>query len=139
MVLVLQCSTLCDHCSLFLDKNSNAHDASKKFWMQKAQLNWVFLTWSLCFIALLFMTIVLCFLFPLFLDKNSNARGGSKKFWVQKAQLNWVFLTWSLCFIALLFVWFLFSLFLGFALHNIHASYFRLFLFSFYKIKKNKK
>ena len=108
-------------------------------WMQNAQLNWVFLTWSLCFIALLFMTIVLCFLFPLFLDKNSNARGVSKKFWVQKAQLNWVFLTWSLCFIALLFVWFLFSLFLGFALHNIHASYFRLFLFSFYKIKKNKK
>ena len=27
MVFVLQCSTLCDHCSLFLDKNSNAHDA----------------------------------------------------------------------------------------------------------------
>ena len=99
MVLVLQCSTLCDHCSL-------------------------------CFVSL-------------FLDKNSNARGASKKFWMQKAQLNWVFLTWSLCFIALLFVtivlWFLFSLFLGFALHNIHASHSRLFLFSFYKIKKDKK
>ena len=70
-------------------------------------------------------------------NKNSNVRGASKKFWIQKAQSNWVFRTWSLCFIALLFVtivlWFLFSLFLGFALHNIHAFHSRLFLFIFFK------
>ena len=30
--------------------------------MQKTQTNWVFLTWSLCFIALSFVTIVLWFL-----------------------------------------------------------------------------
>ena len=68
-------------------------------------------------------------------NKNSNARGASKKFWMQKAHSNWVILTWSLCFIAILFVtivlWFLFSLFLGFALHNIHAFHLRLFLFFF--------
>ena len=49
-----------------LKTNSNARVASKKFWMQKAQSNWVFLTWSLCFIALLFVTIF-CFCFFAFL------------------------------------------------------------------------
>ena len=35
--------------------------------MQNAQSNWVFLTWSLCFISLLFVTILLyCFCFVLF-------------------------------------------------------------------------
>ena len=46
--------------------NSNARGASKKFWMQKAQSNGVFLTWSLCFIAILFVTFVFL-LFSLFL------------------------------------------------------------------------
>ena len=45
-----------------VNTNSNAWGASKKFWMQKTQTNWVFLTWSLCFIALSFLTIVLWFL-----------------------------------------------------------------------------
>ena len=58
---------------------------------------------------------------------------------MQKTQTNWVFLTWSLCFITLFFVtivlWFLFSLFLGFALHYIHAFYSRLF-FILFKLKK---
>ena len=34
-----------------VNTNSNAHGASKKFWMQKTQTNRVFLTWPLCFIA----------------------------------------------------------------------------------------
>ena len=63
--------------------------------MQKAQSKWVFLTWSLCFIALLFVTIALCFVFV-----------------------------------------FLLSLFLGFALHSIHAFHSRIF---FLIIKKKKK
>ena len=46
-----------------VNKNSNAWGASKKFWMQKAQFKWVFLTWSLCFFALLFVTIVIFLLF----------------------------------------------------------------------------
>ena len=46
--------------------NSNTRGASKKFWMQKTQTNWVFLTWSLCFIAfplwpLFFVSWFLCF------------------------------------------------------------------------------
>ena len=76
-------------------------------------------------------------------NKNSNAQGASKNFWMQKAQSNWVLLTWSLCFIALLFVtivlWFLFSLFLGFALYNIYAFHSMLFLVDFFQIKKKKK
>ena len=64
-----------------VNTNSNAHGAFKRFWMQKTRSNWVFLTWSLCFIAFPFVTIVLCFLF----------------------------------------------LFLGFALHNIHAFHSRCF------------
>ena len=50
-----------------VNKNSHARDASKKFWMQKTWPNWVFLTWSLCFIALPFVTIVpwLCFFLSL--------------------------------------------------------------------------
>ena len=36
-------------------------------------------------------------------------------------------------------LWFLFSLFLGFALHNIHAFHSRLSLFIFFQIKINKK
>ena len=43
-----------------MNNNSNARVASKKFWMQKVQSNWVFLTWSLYFISLFFMTIPLC-------------------------------------------------------------------------------
>ena len=43
-----------------VNNNSNARVASKKFWMQKAQSNWVLLTWFLCFIALLFVTILFC-------------------------------------------------------------------------------
>ena len=50
-----------------VNKNSNAHGASKRFWMQKTQSNLVFLTWSLCFIALPFMTIVPWLWFCLFL------------------------------------------------------------------------
>ena len=50
-----------------VNKNSNAHGASKRFWMQKTRTNWVFLTWSLCFIALPFVTIVLWFCFFCFL------------------------------------------------------------------------
>ena len=47
-----------------VNKNFNAWGASKKFWMQKGQSKWVFLTWSLCFIALLFVTCSLfCFFF----------------------------------------------------------------------------
>ena len=48
-----------------VNKNSNARGASKRFWMQKTRPNRVFLTWSLCFIALPFVTIVLwlCFFF----------------------------------------------------------------------------
>ena len=62
---------------------------------------------------------------------------------MQKARPNWVFLTWSLCFIFLFFVTillccFLFSLFLGFALHNIYAFHARLFLLLFSKIKNKK-
>ena len=76
-------------------------------------------------------------------NKNSNVQGASKKFWMQKAQSNWVLLTWSLCFIAILFVtivlWFLFSLFLGFALHNIHAFHSRSFLFIFFPNNNNNK
>ena len=68
-------------------------------------------------------------------NKNSNARGASKKFWMQNAQSNCVLLTWSLCFIIIFFViivlWFLFTLFLGFALHNIHAFHSRFFIFIF--------
>ena len=67
------------------------------------------------------------------INKNSNARDVSKKFWMQKNSI----------FIAILFVtiflWFLFSLFLGFALHNIHAFHSRLSLFIFFKKKKKKK
>ena len=37
------------------------------------------------------------------------------------------------------FLLFLFSLFLGFALHNIHAFYTRLFLLFFYNNKKKKR
>ena len=53
-------------------------------------------------------------------------------------------LSWSLCSIALLFVtiafcWFLFSLFLRFALHNIHAFHSRLFFVIFNNDKKIKK
>ena len=49
-----------------VNTNSNARGASKKFWMQKTQTNWVFLTWSLCFIAfplwpLFFVLWFLCF------------------------------------------------------------------------------
>ena len=48
-----------------------------------------------------------------------------------------------LCFITILFetivFWFLFSLFLEFALHNIHAFHFRLSLFIFFQIKKKGK
>ena len=44
-----------------MNNNSNARVASKKFWMQKARSNWVFLTWSLCFISLFFVTILLCY------------------------------------------------------------------------------
>ena len=75
-------------------------------------------------------------------NKNSNARDTSKNFWMQKVRFSWVFLTCSLCFIALLFVtivlWFLFSLFLGFALHYICAFHSRLF-FILFKLKKKKK
>ena len=75
-------------------------------------------------------------------NNNSNARGASKKIWMQKAQSNWVFLPQSLCFIALLFMtiilWFLFSLFLGFALHYIHAFHSRIFFNSF-KINNKKR
>ena len=67
-------------------------------------------------------------------NTNSNARGASKRFWMQKIQSNLVFLIWSLCCFTLLFVtivlcWFLFSLFLGFALHNNHAFHSRLFCY----------
>ena len=51
-----------------VNTNSNARGASKNFWMQKTQNNWVFLTWSLCFIAfplwpLFFDSWFLCFSF----------------------------------------------------------------------------
>ena len=46
-----------------VNKNSNARGATKKFWIQKAQSKWVFLTWSLCFFALLFVTIVIIFIY----------------------------------------------------------------------------
>ena len=51
-----------------VNTNSNARGASKKFWMQKIQTNWVFLTWSLYFIVLplwplFFVLWFLCFLF----------------------------------------------------------------------------
>ena len=71
-----------------VNTNSNACSAFKRFWMQKTRSNWVFLTWSLCFIAFLFETIVIC---------------------------------------SLVFVFFL--LFLGCALHNIHAFHSRCFYF----------
>ena len=51
-----------------MNNNSNARVASKRLWMQKTQSNWVFLTWSLYFIVLFFVTIPLCcfcFLFVL--------------------------------------------------------------------------
>ena len=49
-----------------VNTNSNTRGASKKFWMQMIQTNWVFLTWSLCFIAfplwpLFFVPWFLCF------------------------------------------------------------------------------
>ena len=47
-----------------MNNNFNARIASKKFWMQKARSNWVFLTRSLCFIVLCFVTIP--FFFPRF-------------------------------------------------------------------------
>ena len=46
-----------------VNNNSNARVASKKFWMQNAQSNCVFLRWSLCLITLLFVTILLCCFF----------------------------------------------------------------------------
>ena len=46
-----------------VDKNSNARGASKKFWMQKTQSKWVFLTWFLCFIAILFEPLLFVFFF----------------------------------------------------------------------------
>ena len=77
-------------------------------------------------------------------NKNSNARGASKKFWMQKIQSNLVFLIWSLCCFTLLFVtivlcWFLFSLFLGFALHNIYEFHSRSFCYFLKKKKKEAK
>ena len=72
-------------------------------------------------------------------NKNSIARDPSKKFWMQNALSNWVLLTWSLCFITILFVtivlWFLFSLFLEFALHNNHAFHSRCCCLFFFQIK----
>ena len=74
------------------------------------------------------------------MNNNSNARVTSKMFLMQKAQSNWVFLKWSLCFISIFFVTILLLLFcflfLGFALHNIHAFHGRLFLLFFSKNKK---
>ena len=75
-------------------------------------------------------------------NKNSNARGASKKFWMQKIQSNLVFLIWSLCCFTLFFMtivlcWFLFSLFLGFALHNIYEFHSRSFCY-FLKKKRSK-
>ena len=52
-----------------VNTNSNARGASKRFWMQKTRSNRVFLTWSLCFIALPFVTIVLWFLYFLFVSR----------------------------------------------------------------------
>ena len=42
-----------------MNNNSNARVASKRFWLQKAQSNWVFLTWSLFFFSIFFVTILL--------------------------------------------------------------------------------
>ena len=42
-----------------MNNNSKARVEYKKFWMQKAQSNQVFLTWSLYFILILFVTIFL--------------------------------------------------------------------------------
>ena len=51
--------------------------------------------------------------------------------WFCVPDLSWF--SWSLCFIALfsmtIVLWFLFSLVLGFALHNIHAFHSRFFFF----------
>ena len=78
------------------------------------------------------------------MNNNSKIRVASKKFWMQKTQSNWVFLTLSLCFISKSFVTFFswsfgFPLFLGFALHHIHAFHFRLFLFVSFKNKNKSK
>ena len=42
-----------------MNNNSTARVASKRFWLQKAQSNWVFLTWSLFFFSIFFVTILL--------------------------------------------------------------------------------
>ena len=75
-------------------------------------------------------------------NKNSNARDASKKFWMQR--LNLIKSFWygpcaSLLFFVTIVLWFLFSLFLEFALHNIHAFHSRLFCLSFSKKKKKEK
>ena len=44
-----------------VNTNSNARGASKKFWMQKTQTIWVFLTWFLCFIAFLLWPLFFSF------------------------------------------------------------------------------
>ena len=46
-----------------MNNNFKIKVASKRLWMQKAQSNCAFLTWSLCFILKSFMTIFLMFLF----------------------------------------------------------------------------
>ena len=65
-----------------------------------------------------------------------------KGFGCKRLNLIEFFLTWFLCFFALLFVTFVFVffLFLGLALHNIHAFYSRIvFVSSFQKEKKKEK
>ena len=86
-----------------VDTNSNARGAFKKFWMRKTQTNWVFLTWSLCFIAFLlwplfFVLWFLCFfclydlhcitfmhfilgvfLFNIYIKKKKRGKKGRKK------------------------------------------------------------
>ena len=77
-------------------------------------------------------------------NKNSNARGASKRFWMQKAQFNWILsgmvlvLHYSTLCDHFFWVGFLFSLFLGFALHNIHVFHSRLVLLFRKKKKKEK-
>ena len=64
------------------------------------------------------------------MNNNSNAIVASKKFWLQKARFLMLLLS-ILCdhFLFVVVVFFFFSLFLGFALHNIYAFHFRYFLY----------
>ena len=67
-----------------VNNNSNTRVASKKFWMQKAQSNCVFLRWSLCLITLPFVTILLCCFFFFFFVALHNIHAFYSRVFLKK-------------------------------------------------------